>query len=50
MKFKLDENLPASSAAILAGAGHDADSVAGEGLAGAPTLMLSPQPPQPDGS
>lgn len=36
MKFKLDENLPASSAVILAGAGHDADSVAGEGLAGAP--------------
>lgn len=36
MKFKLDENLPASSAAILASAGHDADTVAAEGLTGAP--------------
>jgi predicted nuclease of predicted toxin-antitoxin system len=34
--FKLDENLPASSAAILAGAGRDVDSVVGEGLAVAP--------------
>ena len=36
MKFKLDENLPASSAVILASAGHDADTVAAEGLTGAP--------------
>ena len=35
MKFKLDENLPASSAAILAGAGHDVDTVGQEGLSGA---------------
>ena len=36
MKFKLDENLPVSSAAILAGAGHDIDTVGQEGLSGAP--------------
>lgn len=36
MKFKLDENLPASSAAILEAAGHDADIVTTEGLTGAP--------------
>jgi predicted nuclease of predicted toxin-antitoxin system len=36
VKFKLDENLPVSSAAILAGAGHDVDTVGQEGLSGAP--------------
>jgi len=36
VKFKLDENLPASSAAILAGAGHDVDTVGQERLSGAP--------------
>lgn len=36
MKFKLDENLPASSAAILTSAGHDVDTVTQEGLVGAP--------------
>ena len=36
MKFKLDENLPVSSAAIVTGAGHDADTVTEEGLVGAP--------------
>ena len=36
MKFKLDENLPASSAAVLARAGHDVDTVTAEGLTGAP--------------
>ena len=36
MKFKLDENLPASAGAILASAGHDVDTVPGEGLTGAP--------------
>jgi predicted nuclease of predicted toxin-antitoxin system len=35
VKFKLDENLPASSAAILAGAGHDVDTVGQEGLSAA---------------
>ena len=36
MKFKLDENLPVSSSAILADAGHDVDTVIKEGLIGAP--------------
>jgi predicted nuclease of predicted toxin-antitoxin system len=36
VKFKLDENLPASAAATLASAGHDVDTVQGEGLTGAP--------------
>ena len=36
MKFKLDENLPVSSAAILASAGHDVDTVPAEGITGAP--------------
>ena len=36
MRFKLDENLPVSSAAILAGSGHDVDTVGQEGLSGAP--------------
>jgi predicted nuclease of predicted toxin-antitoxin system len=35
VKFKVDENLPVSSAAILAGAGHDVDTVGQEGLGGA---------------
>src|SRR6266702_3608343 len=35
VRFKLDENLPASSAGVLVSAGHDADPVSGEGLAGA---------------
>ena len=36
MKFKLDENLPISSTAILTSAGHDVDTVTQEGLIGAP--------------
>jgi predicted nuclease of predicted toxin-antitoxin system len=36
VKFKLDENMPVSSAAILARAGHDVDTVGEEGLGGAP--------------
>ena len=36
MRFKLDENLPVSSAAILASSGHDVDTVGQEGLSGAP--------------
>ncbi len=47
MKFKLDENLPASAAAILASAGHDADTVIAEHLAGTPTRTWSPPPPLP---
>jgi predicted nuclease of predicted toxin-antitoxin system len=36
VKFKLDENLPVSSAAVLTAAGHDIDTVPGEGLTGRP--------------
>jgi hypothetical protein len=36
VKFKLDENLPVSSAAILTSVGHGVDTVADEGLVGAP--------------
>lgn len=35
MKLKLDENLPKSLVPLLAEAGHDADTVTNEGLAGA---------------
>lgn len=35
MKFKLDENLPVSSARALTGRGHDVDTVTTEGLTGA---------------
>jgi len=36
MRSKLDENLSASSAAVLASAGHDVDTVGQEELSGAP--------------
>src|SRR5688572_15247060 len=35
MRFKIDENLPAEIAEDLRSAGHEADTVASEGLAGA---------------
>ena len=35
MKFKLDENLPVELVADLRGLGHEADTVADEGLCGA---------------
>jgi predicted nuclease of predicted toxin-antitoxin system len=35
MRFKIDENLPAEVAADLRAAGHDADTVTDQGLAGA---------------
>lgn len=35
MRVKVDENLPVSAARILRAAGHDADTVQEEGLAGA---------------
>jgi uncharacterized protein with PIN domain len=35
VRFKLDENLPVELAAELRGMGHDADTVADEGLCGA---------------
>ena len=34
MKLKLDENLPASLAAVLGELGHDVDTVPEEGLRG----------------
>jgi predicted nuclease of predicted toxin-antitoxin system len=40
MNFKIDENLPAEIAGDLRVAGHDADTVAGEGLAGTPDSTL----------
>lgn len=36
MKLKLDENLPAKLAQLLASLGHDTDTVPQEGLAGKP--------------
>lgn len=36
MRFKLDENLPASAAAKLTDAGHDVDTVLEENLGGSP--------------
>jgi hypothetical protein len=36
VNFKLDENLPASSAAILHQGSHDVDTVAAQGLTGRP--------------
>jgi len=36
VKFKLNENLPIELAADLRGLGHDTDTVAAEGLCGAP--------------
>ena len=35
MKIKLDENLPSTLVAVLQAAGHDVDTVPGEGIAGA---------------
>ena len=40
MKFKLDENLPAELLDDLRAAGHEADSVPGEQLTGAPDAVL----------
>jgi predicted nuclease of predicted toxin-antitoxin system len=40
MKFKLDENLPGEIAGDLRAAGHDAQTVADEGLCGAPDSTL----------
>jgi len=35
LKFKVDENLPEEVSALLVTAGHEADTVADEGLSGA---------------
>ena len=40
MKIKLDENIPAQLAEILATLGHDADTVADENLKGQPDPMI----------
>ncbi len=34
MKFKIDENLPVEAAELFRGAGHEADTVADEGMVG----------------
>lgn len=36
MKFKLDENLPREAAELFEGAGHEASSILGQGMGGAP--------------
>lgn len=41
MKFKIDENLPSEFAAILHGAGFEADTVADEKLSGAADALLA---------
>lgn len=41
MRFKIDENLPVEVAELLRAAGHDADTVHDEGLAGAPDARIS---------
>ncbi|HUA84508.1 MAG TPA: DUF5615 family PIN-like protein [Bryobacteraceae bacterium] len=41
MKFKIDENLPSELAGDLAQLGHEADTVAGEGLADVLALDLA---------
>jgi len=38
MQIKLDENMPAGLAAMLASFGHDVDTVPEEGLSGKPDL------------
>jgi hypothetical protein len=40
LRFKLDENLPTELLAELRQAGHEADSVHAEGLAGSPDQMV----------
>ncbi|MFL5328357.1 MAG: DUF5615 family PIN-like protein [Gemmataceae bacterium] len=40
MKFKVDENLPSEIAEDLRSAGHQADTVFDEGLAGAPDPVV----------
>ena len=40
MRFKVDENLPSEIVADLRAAGHDADTVFDEGLAGAPDTTV----------
>jgi len=41
LKFKIDENLPNEAAGLLAGAGHDAVTVADQQMAGRPDANLA---------
>lgn len=41
MKFKVDENLPSDVAVLLRTAGHEADTVGEEGLAGTEDCILA---------
>ena len=41
LKFKVDENLPLEAAQLLAGAGHDAVTVADQGMAGHPDTSVA---------
>ncbi len=41
MKFKVDENLPVETADILQKAGHEADTVYMEGIAGADDATIA---------
>ena len=41
MKFKIDENLPVELAELLDRAGHEATTVAAQGLAGAPDRNIA---------
>ncbi len=41
MKFKVDENLPVETADILQAAGHEADTVYTEGIAGAADAAIA---------
>jgi hypothetical protein len=40
MRFKIDENLPAELCDDLRAAGHEADTVAAQGMAGAPDTAI----------
>lgn len=48
MRFKIDENLHDDVAALLAGAGHDAETVHTEGLQGCPDQVLAAHCAQED--
>ena len=47
MKFKIDENLPVDLAEDLHLAGHDADTIPDENLAGATDLEVTAAAPAP---